>query len=248
MSPLQPPSPQATAIPQVIILEVGSSLARAKGWRHTAVAVAWGMPGVTSAVAAAQDMMRHVDLTSPERTTAETTRADVEAKILAAKPTPVDLTGKKLSGLDLSGLDLSHGLLRAARLNKTKLAGPKLDGAILDQAWLLEADLSQATLKGASMFAAQIQRARIDGADLSGARIAADLTGASLVGASLIGADLGADMKNQSMGLMHAVLRSTIERCCVTPISLAQTWNSRLFGMRTRPIPRSQALHWAARL
>ena len=37
---------------------------------------------------------------------------------------------------------------------------------------------------------------------------AADLTGASLVGAVLTGANLGADMKNQSMGLMRAVLKS----------------------------------------
>jgi uncharacterized protein YjbI with pentapeptide repeats len=43
-------------------------------------------------------------------------------------------------------------------------------------------------------------RARLDGANLP-ARIAADLTGASLVGASIAGANLGADMRNQSMGL-----------------------------------------------
>jgi uncharacterized protein YjbI with pentapeptide repeats len=51
-------------------------------------------------------------------------------------------------------------------------------------------------------------RARLDGADLSEARIAADLTGASLVGASVADGHLGADMRNQSMGLMRAVLKS----------------------------------------
>ncbi len=46
------------------------------------------------------------------------------------------------------------------------------------------------------------------GADLSKARVTADLTGASLVGASIADAHLGADMRNQSMGLMRAVLKS----------------------------------------
>ena len=58
------------------------------------------------------------------------------------------------------------------------------------------------------LFASQMARARLDGADLTGARIAADLTGASLLGASIADAHLGADMRNQSMGLMRAVLRS----------------------------------------
>jgi uncharacterized protein YjbI with pentapeptide repeats len=51
-------------------------------------------------------------------------------------------------------------------------------------------------------------RARLDGVDLSQARVAADLTGASLVGASIADAHLGADMRNQSMGLMRTVLKS----------------------------------------
>jgi hypothetical protein len=70
---------------------------------------ALGMFSLVSATpAAAQDMMRHIDLTSPEMTSAEMTRADVEALIAAAtSDQPADFTGKKLSGLDLSGLDFS---------------------------------------------------------------------------------------------------------------------------------------------
>src|SRR5262245_18764232 len=114
---------------------------------------------------AAQDMMRHVDLTSPEMTSAEMTRADVEAAMAAATSArPADFTGKKLSGLDLSGLDLSGAVLRAARLIGSKLTDAKLDRAVLDQAWLLQADLSRASLKGASLFAAQMQRAKLDAA------------------------------------------------------------------------------------
>ena len=59
---------------------------------------------VTMVAAAAQDMMRNLDLSSPDMVSAEMTRADVEAALGAAAP--ADFTGKKLSGLDLSGLDL----------------------------------------------------------------------------------------------------------------------------------------------
>src|SRR6516164_5988166 len=194
---------------------LGSETPDSQSWgvvlRKTAVELAMKRPigtavlvlAVTVVAAAAQDMMRNLDLSSPDMVSAEMTRADVEAALGAAAP-----TGKKLSGLDLSGLDLSGVNFRAARLNKTKLAGAKLDHAILDQAWLLDADLTGADLRGASLFASQMGRARLDGADLSGARVAADLTRASLVGASIADAHLGADMRNQSMGLMRAVLKS----------------------------------------
>src|SRR5207245_10079108 len=93
--------------------------------------------------------------------------------------------------------------------NMTKLGAANPDRAIVDQAGRVEADLSRASLTRASIFAAQMQRAPLDGADLSGARITADLTGARLVGTVLTGANLGADMKNQSMGLMCAILTSS---------------------------------------
>lgn len=51
---------------------------------------------------------------------------------------------------------------------------------------------------------------RADGADFSRARVAGDLTGASLRGAKFIEANLSADMKNQSMGLMRAVLSTAV--------------------------------------
>ena len=50
--------------------------------------------------------------------------------------------------------------------------------------------------------------AKLDGANLAGARITADISGGSLLHTILTGANLSADMKNQSMGLMRAVLRS----------------------------------------
>lgn len=159
----------------------------------------------------AQDMLQGVDLAQPAYSKAELTRADIEAALQhRGAGHKVDLSEKSLNGLDLSGLDL-HGVdFRAARMNKVRLAGARLDDAILDQAWLIEADLTGASLKGAHAFASQMQRMRADGADFSHARVAGDLSGASLRGANFDDADLSADMKNQSMGLMRAVLRSAV--------------------------------------
>jgi uncharacterized protein YjbI with pentapeptide repeats len=184
-----------------------SLMAATMRWTGAVLVALCGL--LAAARSPAQDMMRYVDLASPDMTTAEMTRGEVEHVLAAATPEhPADFAGKRLSGLDLSGLDLTGALLRGARLNKAKLVGARLDRAILDQAWLMEADLGAASLKGASLFATQMQRAKLDGADLSGARIIADLTGASLVGVLMVGANLAADMKNQSMGLMHAILKS----------------------------------------
>src|SRR6202008_4097731 len=62
-----------------------------------------------------KEMLRPVDLPSPEMASAEMTRPDVEAAIASATSLkPADLAGKKLSGLDLSGLDLSGAILRGA--------------------------------------------------------------------------------------------------------------------------------------
>ena len=155
----------------------------------------------------AQDMMSHVDLSSPMFASAEMTRAEVEAS-LKALPGSADFSGRSLNGLDLSGLDFSGANLRAARLNRAKLSGAKLDGAVLDQAWAMTADFSGASLKNAHLFGSQMQEAKFDGADLSGARVTADLSRASLRNVKFAGADLAADMKNQSMGLMRGVLRS----------------------------------------
>ena len=164
-----------------------------------------------TAPVAAQDMMDHVDLSSPRMSAAELSRADVEALIARAGPgQPVVLTDRSLNGLDLSGLDLAGADLRWARLNRAKLVGTRLAGANLDLAWGIEADFSGADLRGASLFQVQLRRARLDGADLSGSRLTGDLNQTSLKGARLADIDGAADMRNQSMGLMRAALRSAV--------------------------------------
>jgi hypothetical protein len=68
--------------------------------KRTFGAAALGL-GLLAVTATAQDMMRHVDLTSPDMVSADMTRADVEAALAAATvAAPADFTGKRLSSLD----------------------------------------------------------------------------------------------------------------------------------------------------
>ena len=155
-----------------------------------------------------QDPMDHVDFTSDEMTKAELTRQELLAILSRATADErVDLTSKRLSGLDLRNVDFKGANLRWARLNNTDLRGANLRDTILDSAWLLNANLERADLRGASLVSSQMQRANLRDANLSGARIVANLQRADLRGADLSNANMGADMKNQSMGLMRTVLR-----------------------------------------
>ena len=94
--------------------------------------------------AVSQDLLRYVDLNSPEMSTSEMTRAEVDELLKAVPQGPgdqrsADLEGKRLSHLDLSGLDFSGRNLRLAKLNRTDLKGARFDRAILNQAWLIDA-------------------------------------------------------------------------------------------------------------
>ena len=158
--------------------------------------------------AGGQDAMDHVDLTSDEMTKPELTREELSAILSSATGDErVDLTSKRLSGLDLRNVDFKGANLRWARMNNTDLRGANLRNTILDSAWLIDANLERADLRGASLASTQLRRANLRDANLSGARIVADFQRADLRGANLSNADMGADMKNQSMGLMRTVMR-----------------------------------------
>jgi uncharacterized protein YjbI with pentapeptide repeats len=155
-----------------------------------------------------QDVMDHVDLTTPDMAEAEMSRDELLALLSNAAPDErVDLTSKRLSGLDLSEVDFRGANLRWAKMNNADLSGANLSNAILDSAWLIDANLEGANLRGASLASTQMRRANLQNANLSGARIVADLQRADLRGADLSGANMAADMKNQSMGLMRTVVR-----------------------------------------
>lgn len=141
--------------------------------------------------------------------------------LAAATPEkPADLSGKSLENLDLSNLDLkwanlSGANLFGAKLDGANLAGANLSGAKLDLAWIMRANFTNADLSNASLFGLVVssgldvspaEAPTFRGANFSGARIIARLSRLDLSGANFTGAKMGADMKNQSMGLMRADL------------------------------------------
>ena len=184
-----------------------------EGMMNSCHSVIWSLIGCTILFwpldrATGQDPMDLVDLTSDEMTKPELTREELLAILSSATADArIDLTSKRLSGLDLRNVDFRGANLRWARLNNTDLRGANLRDTILDSAWLLSANLERADLRGASLASTQMRRANLRDANLSGARIVADLQRADLRGADLSNANMGADMKNQSMGLMRTVLR-----------------------------------------
>ena len=179
--------------------------------------------GLASERVDAQSVMDHVDLNSPEMTEAEMDRDELIALLSESSDEPADLSSRRLSRLDLRGIDFKGANLRWARLNGADLRGANLSRATLDSAWLLNANLEDANLRSASLFSTQMQGANLKSADLTGARIIANMERADLTGAVLREADMAADMKNQSMGLMRAIMRlATLDNADFTGVKAAR--------------------------
>src|ERR1700743_1777412 len=111
--------------------------------------------------AVSQDLLRYVDLNSPEMSTSDMTRAEVNELLKAVPQGPgdqrsADLEGKRLSHLDLSGLAVPCRNRRRAKLNRPDLKGARCDRAILSRAWLIDADLTEASLVKASLLSPQM--------------------------------------------------------------------------------------------
>ena len=135
---------------------------------------------------------------------------------------PADFAGKSLEKLDLSklnftGAKLAGANLFGANLTEANFTGADLSGATLDLAWVMRTNFTRAKLTKASlqglvvsmgMETSAAQAPILPGADLSGARIVARLSWANMQGAKFVDALMGADLKNQSMGLMRADLSS----------------------------------------
>jgi uncharacterized protein YjbI with pentapeptide repeats len=152
---------------------------------------------------------------------ADLSAVQVREIVAAATPDkPVDLSRKSLEDLDLSNLDfrranLSGTNLYGAKLDGTNLVGANLTGARLDLAWIMRANFTDADLSHASLFGPVVSTGLetsaaeapiFKGANFSGARIIARLNRFDLSGADFTEAKMGADMKNQSMGLMRTDL------------------------------------------
>jgi uncharacterized protein YjbI with pentapeptide repeats len=145
----------------------------------------------------------------------------VRAVLASAAPgEAVDLSGKSLENLDLSNLDFKRADVSGANLFGAKLVGANLSGANLseaklDLAWIMRANFTNADLSNASLLGLVVSSGLdispaeapvFRGANFSGARIIARLSRFDLSGANFANAKMGADMKNQSMGLMRADL------------------------------------------
>jgi len=152
---------------------------------------------------------------------ADFSAAQVRAILAAATADkPADLSGNSLENLDLSNLDfrranLSGANLFGAKLDSADLSGANLSGAKLDLAWIMRANFTSADLSNASLLGLVVSSGLdislaeapiFKGAKFSGARIIARLSRFDLSGADFTGARMGADMKNQSMGLMRTDL------------------------------------------
>jgi PQQ-dependent catabolism-associated CXXCW motif protein len=141
--------------------------------------------------------------------------------LAAASPEkPADFAGRSLENLDLSNVDfkranLSKANLFGAKLEGADLSGADLSGAKLDLAWIMRANFTDADLSNASLFGpvvssgletSEAEAPIFKRTNFSGARIIARLSRFDLRGAIFVGARMGADMKNQSMGLMRTDL------------------------------------------
>jgi len=123
-----------------------------------------------------------------------------------------DLSGLDLSGLDLSGVNLAGADLTGAKLAGANLAGANLSGARLNLAWIMGANFDRANLSdavletlvvSAGLQTTPAEAASFVDANLSGAQIMARFSLDDMRGANFAGAKMAADMRNQSMGLIH---------------------------------------------
>ena len=147
------------------------------------------------------------------------TADQVRAVLAAGTPArPADFAGRSLRDLDLShfdfsGADLTRADLFGAKLEGANFTGANLSGANLNLAWIIRANFTRANLSGASLVGPVVsmgldakpdEAPQFAGADFSRARVIARLGGDDLHGAEFRAASMGADMRNQSMGLMRA--------------------------------------------
>jgi uncharacterized protein YjbI with pentapeptide repeats len=159
--------------------------------------------------------------TVPPAYGADLTVAQVQKIVAAAAPgRPADLSGRSLENLDLRNFDfrganLSRANLFGAKLVGANFAGADLSGAKLDLAWIMRANFTDANLSRSSLLGLVVssgldyspaEAPTFRRANFSHAHIMARLARFDLSGANFHGARMGADLKNQSMGLMRSDL------------------------------------------
>ena len=135
----------------------------------------------------------------------------------ASADDPANFAGQNLSGrslgLNFKRANLSHSKLVGTKMMKAKMFSVNFDGAsardadlsgaTLDVSTMRSTDFTHATLRDASLYAVIMPGVNFTDADLSRVRIIGLATGAIFVRAKLDHADLGADPRNQPMGVMR---------------------------------------------
>jgi uncharacterized protein YjbI with pentapeptide repeats len=94
----------------------------------------------------------------------------------------------------------------AVKFDSADAHGADLSGATLDVSTMRSTDFTHATLRGASMYAVIMPHVNFTDADLTRVRIIGLATDAIFVRTKLDHADLGADPRNQPMGVMRSDL------------------------------------------
>jgi uncharacterized protein YjbI with pentapeptide repeats len=138
-----------------------------------------------------------------ERMTADSLRAVLSQAHGKGRP---QLADKNLANLNLSSVDFLGANLSASVFNGAKLDHARFDTANLTVSFFEGADMTGASFHDAMMFSVQVAGGTLRDADLSGARLIGDLSRTDLTNAKLTHMNAAADMKNQSMGLMHTSL------------------------------------------
>lgn len=125
----------------------------------------------------------------------------------SGRDNPTNLTEVVLRGADLSGVDFRGANMRGADFKRSGLSGADFSGANLDLVILSEADLRNANLEGASVYGGVLPRSDLSGANLRGTKLLANVSRSTFDDADMENLMAGANMGNQSMGLIRINLK-----------------------------------------
>jgi uncharacterized protein YjbI with pentapeptide repeats len=142
--------------------------------------------------------------TGPAR--ADASRAEI-LSIIHSTPSgkAPDLKMISANNMNLAGIDFRGANLHGTQFQHSDLKQARLAGSNLDLTNLMHADFSGADLHGTSLYGTVAIDADFRGANLSDAKLLGNFHDADFIKADLRKARAGANMSNQSMGLIRFV-------------------------------------------
>lgn len=112
-----------------------------------------------------------------------------------------DFRGQDMSGIDFRGADLFYTHMR-----DVNLSGSNFENANLDLAIMPGTNLEGANFRNARLNITELGDAILKGADLTETEFIVKAKGADFEGATLVRIKGGANMNNQSMGMLRTIL------------------------------------------